>query len=150
MVVELQRGRAEKGMSFWREVPHPETLGLSNNLGAPLVSPRMVTFSAAAPSPWRVGEGPPNSSLIILQKEHFLSCYWSMNSPALKHHDPSLPYLDQYRIDCQQFRLLHHLLSPWARCANKDSLALWTFRLLDENLDGLINFKEFACILGTC
>ncbi|XP_015284110.1 PREDICTED: TBC1 domain family member 8B-like, partial [Gekko japonicus] len=82
-------------------------------------------------------------------KEHFLSCYWSVNSPALKHHDPSLPYLEQYRIDCQQFRLLYHLLSPWARCANKDSLALWTFRLLDENLDGLINFKEFACVLDT-
>ncbi|KAJ6663251.1 hypothetical protein lerEdw1_010387 [Lerista edwardsae] len=80
-------------------------------------------------------------------KEHFLSCYWTMNSPALQHHDPSLPYLDQYRIDCQQFRVLHHLLSPWARCANRDSLALWTFRLLDENLDGLINFKEFASTL---
>ncbi|XP_061454946.1 TBC1 domain family member 8B isoform X2 [Rhineura floridana] len=80
----------------------------------------------------------------LFKKEHFLSCYWSMNSPALKHHDPSLPYLDQYRIDCQQFRLLYHLLSPWAHCANRDSLALWTFRLLDENLDGLINFKEFA------
>ncbi|XP_060106357.1 TBC1 domain family member 8B [Heteronotia binoei] len=85
----------------------------------------------------------------LFKKEHFLSCYWSVNSPALKHHDPSLPYLDQYRIDCQQFRLLHHLLSPWAHCANKDSLALWTFRLLDENLDGLVNFKEFACVLDT-
>ncbi|XP_015263876.1 PREDICTED: TBC1 domain family member 8B [Gekko japonicus] len=85
----------------------------------------------------------------LFKKEHFLSCYWSVNSPALKHHDPSLPYLEQYRIDCQQFRLLYHLLSPWARCANKDSLALWTFRLLDENLDGLINFKEFACVLDT-
>ncbi|XP_062997913.1 TBC1 domain family member 8B [Elgaria multicarinata webbii] len=80
----------------------------------------------------------------LFKKEHFLSCYWGVGSPALKHHDPSLPYLDQYRIDCQQFRLLHHLLSPWARCAHRDSLALWTFRLLDENSDGLINFKEFA------
>uniref|UniRef100_A0A8D2L5B5 TBC1 domain family member 8B n=1 Tax=Varanus komodoensis TaxID=61221 RepID=A0A8D2L5B5_VARKO len=81
----------------------------------------------------------------LFKKEHFLSCYWNVSSPTLKHHDPSLPYLDQYRIDCQQFRLLHHLLSPWASCANRDSLALWTFRLLDENVDGLINFKEFAC-----
>ncbi|XP_077163825.1 TBC1 domain family member 8B [Paroedura picta] len=85
----------------------------------------------------------------LFKKEHFFSCYWSLNSPALKHHDPSLPYLDQYRIDCQQFRLLHHLLSPWAHCANRDSLALWTFRLLDENVDGLINFKEFATMLDT-
>ncbi|XP_063169777.1 TBC1 domain family member 8B [Candoia aspera] len=82
----------------------------------------------------------------LFKKEHFLSCYWKLTSPALKHHDPSLPYLDQYRIDCQQFRNLHHLLSPWAHCANRDSLALWTFRLLDENVDGLINFKEFASI----
>nr|XP_003230428.2 PREDICTED: TBC1 domain family member 8B [Anolis carolinensis] len=83
----------------------------------------------------------------IFKKEHFLSCYWTVSSPALKHHDPSLPYLDQYRIDCQQFRVLFHLLSPWAGCANRDSLALWTFRLLDENSDGLINFKEFASSL---
>ncbi|KYO32840.1 hypothetical protein Y1Q_0009418 [Alligator mississippiensis] len=83
----------------------------------------------------------------LFKKEHFLSCYWSVNSPVLRHHDPSLPYLEQYRIDCQQFRVLYHLLSPWAHCANKDSLALWTFRLLDENSDCLINFKEFACVL---
>ncbi|EMP35386.1 TBC1 domain family member 8B [Chelonia mydas] len=83
----------------------------------------------------------------LFKKEHFLSCYWSANSPVLRHHDPSLPYLDQYRIDCQQFRVLYHLLSPWAHCANRDSLALWTFRLLDENSDCLINFKEFVCAL---
>ncbi|CAM4720242.1 TBC1 domain family member 8B isoform X1 [Lepidochelys kempii] len=83
----------------------------------------------------------------LFKKEHFLSCYWSANSPVLRHHDPSLPYLDQYRIDCQQFRVLYHLLSPWAHCANRDSLALWTFRLLDENSDCLINFKEFVSAL---
>uniref|UniRef100_A0A8D0HDT6 TBC1 domain family member 8B n=1 Tax=Sphenodon punctatus TaxID=8508 RepID=A0A8D0HDT6_SPHPU len=83
----------------------------------------------------------------LFKKEHFLSCYWSVNSPVLSHHDPSLPYLEQYRIDCQQFRVLYHLLSPWAHCANRDSLALWTFRLLDENSDCLINFKELACAL---
>ncbi|XP_019377176.1 PREDICTED: TBC1 domain family member 8B isoform X1 [Gavialis gangeticus] len=85
----------------------------------------------------------------LFKKEHFLSCYWSVNSSVLRHHDPSLPYLEQYRIDCQQFRVLYHLLSPWAHCANKDSLVLWTFRLLDENSDCLINFKEFACVLDT-
>ncbi|CAI9597690.1 unnamed protein product, partial [Staurois parvus] len=51
---------------------------------------------------------------------------------------------EQYHIDCQQFRTLYHLLSPWAYSPSVDSLALWTFRLLDENSDGLINFKEFA------
>ncbi|XP_040179753.1 TBC1 domain family member 8B [Rana temporaria] len=81
----------------------------------------------------------------LFKREHFLSCYWSFNnSRTLSHHDPSLPYLEQYHIDCQQFRTLYHLLSPWAYSPSVDSLALWTFRLLDENSDGLINFKEFA------
>ena len=66
----------------------------------------------------------------------------------MKHHDPSLPYLEQYQIDCQQFRVLYHLLSPLAHSANRDSLALWTFRLLDENSDCLINFKEFSSAIG--
>ncbi|NXX91826.1 TBC8B protein, partial [Centropus bengalensis] len=85
----------------------------------------------------------------LFKREHFLSCYWNVNSPALQHHDASLPYLDQYRIDCQQFRVLCHLLSPWSHCANRDSLALWTFRLMDEDSDHLINFKQFACVLDT-
>ncbi|XP_053555137.1 TBC1 domain family member 8B [Bombina bombina] len=80
----------------------------------------------------------------LFKREHFLSCYWSMNRSILSHHDPSLPYLEQYHLDCQQFRTLYHLLSPWSYSENADSLALWTFRLLDENSDGLINFKEFS------
>ncbi|KAB1253643.1 TBC1 domain family member 8B [Camelus dromedarius] len=81
---------------------------------------------------------------VIFKKQLFFSYYWCLSSPVLKHHDPSLPYLEQYQIDCQQFRVLYHLLSPWAHSANRDSLALWTFRLLDENSDCLINFKEFS------
>ncbi|KAK2492711.1 hypothetical protein MC885_016843, partial [Smutsia gigantea] len=81
---------------------------------------------------------------VIFKKELFFSYYWRLSHPVLKHHDPSLPYLEQYQIDCQQFRMLYHLLSPWAHSANRDSLALWTFRLLDENSDCLINFKEFS------
>ncbi|XP_073920350.1 TBC1 domain family member 8B isoform X3 [Castor canadensis] len=84
---------------------------------------------------------------VIFKKELFLSCYWCLSCPGLKYHDPSLPYLEQYQIDCQQFRVLYHLLSPWAHSANRDSLALWTFRLLDENSDCLINFKEFSSVI---
>ncbi len=29
----------------------------------------------------------------LFNKEHFLSCYWNVNSPVLQHHDASLPYL---------------------------------------------------------
>ncbi|MBN3313684.1 TBC8B protein, partial [Atractosteus spatula] len=84
----------------------------------------------------------------LFKRQHFLSCYWTMNSPILLHHDPSLPYLEQYQLSHHQFRALFLLLSPWAHCANLDALTLWTFRLLDENQDGLINFKEFCCALG--
>ncbi|XP_026910684.1 TBC1 domain family member 8B isoform X3 [Prionailurus viverrinus] len=86
---------------------------------------------------------------VIFKKELFFSYYWCLGCPVLKYHDPSLPYLEQYQIDCQQFRVLYHLLSPWAHSANKDSLALWTFRLLDENSDCLINFKEFSSAIDT-
>ncbi|XP_004606375.2 TBC1 domain family member 8B [Sorex araneus] len=81
---------------------------------------------------------------VIFKKELFFSYYWCLSCPVLKYHDPSLPYLEQYQIDCQQFRVLYHLLSPWTSSPNRDSLALWTFRLLDENSDCLINFKEFS------
>ncbi|KAG9338921.1 hypothetical protein JZ751_024311, partial [Albula glossodonta] len=81
----------------------------------------------------------------LFKRQHFLSCYWTMNSPALLHHDPSLPYLEQYQLGHQQFRTLFSLLGPWSHCANQDTLSLWAFRLLDENQDGLVNFKEFCC-----
>ncbi|XP_066570863.1 TBC1 domain family member 8B isoform X2 [Amia ocellicauda] len=81
----------------------------------------------------------------IFKKQHFLSCYWTMNSPVLLHHDPSLPYLEQYQLALPQFRALFSLLCPWAHCAHRDALALWMFRLLDENQDGLLNFKELCC-----
>ncbi|CAB1316238.1 unnamed protein product, partial [Coregonus sp. 'balchen'] len=80
-------------------------------------------------------------------RQHFLSCYWTMNSPVLLHHDPSLAYLEQYQLGFHQFSLLFSLLEPWSLCSGKDALFLWAFRLLDENQDGLINFKEFCCAL---
>ncbi|MGH0160787.1 UNVERIFIED_CONTAM: hypothetical protein FKN15_072258 [Acipenser sinensis] len=80
----------------------------------------------------------------LFKKQHFLSCYWSMSGPALTHHDPSLPYLEQYQLGSGEFRALYCLLSPWAHCSSRDALAFATFRLLDENQDGLVNFKEFC------
>lgn len=71
-----------------------------------------------------------------------------MDSPALHHHDPSLAYLEQYQLGFQQFSVLFSLLEPWAFCSNKSTLSLWFFRLIDENQDGLVNFKEFCCALG--
>uniref|UniRef100_A0A8C9TK32 TBC1 domain family member 8B n=1 Tax=Scleropages formosus TaxID=113540 RepID=A0A8C9TK32_SCLFO len=83
----------------------------------------------------------------LFKRQHFLSCYWTMNSPALLHHDPSLPYLEQYQLGRSQFCALFSLLAPWVHCAGRDALSLWAFHLLDENQDGLVNFKEFCYTL---
>ncbi|KAG7274134.1 hypothetical protein CRUP_011469, partial [Coryphaenoides rupestris] len=80
-------------------------------------------------------------------RQHFLSCYWMMDSPALLHHDPSQAYLDQYQLGFQQFSLLFSLLEPWAICSSSQNLSLWACRLIDDNQDGLVNFKEFCVAL---
>ncbi|KAG7274136.1 hypothetical protein CRUP_011471, partial [Coryphaenoides rupestris] len=60
-------------------------------------------------------------------RQHFLSCYWMMDSPALLHHDPSQAYLDQYQLGFQQFSLLFSLLEPWAICSSSQNLSLGSF-----------------------
>uniref|UniRef100_UPI00398E4736 TBC1 domain family member 8-like isoform X2 n=1 Tax=Pristiophorus japonicus TaxID=55135 RepID=UPI00398E4736 len=82
----------------------------------------------------------------LFKREHLLSCYWGGNSSAA-HHDPSLPYLEQYRINRFQFNSLFCLLSPWTWGAHTDILAQRTFRVLDENADSLIDFKELVSCL---
>uniref|UniRef100_A0A673L7D8 TBC1 domain family member 8B n=1 Tax=Sinocyclocheilus rhinocerous TaxID=307959 RepID=A0A673L7D8_9TELE len=84
-------------------------------------------------------------TVCVLQRQHFVSCYWSVCSPALQNHDPSLPYLDQYQLDQSQFSSLFNLLQPWTTHTHARSLARSAFRLLDENGDGLLNFKDFIC-----
>uniref|UniRef100_A0A8C3AGW3 TBC1 domain family member 8B n=1 Tax=Cyclopterus lumpus TaxID=8103 RepID=A0A8C3AGW3_CYCLU len=85
----------------------------------------------------------------LFKRQHFLCCYWTMKSPALLHHDPSLAYLEQYQLGFQQFSVLFSLLEPWAFCNVKSAVSLWVFRLIDENQDGLVNFKEFCYALDT-
>ncbi|KAM4583680.1 TBC1 domain family member 9 isoform 2-T2 [Odontesthes bonariensis] len=85
---------------------------------------------------------------VLFKAEHLTSCYWGGSSNPTERHDPSLPYLEQYRIDIEQFKGLFSLLFPWANGAHSDPLALRFFRLLDENGDALINFREFISGLG--
>ncbi|NP_001131090.1 TBC1 domain family member 9 [Xenopus tropicalis] len=84
----------------------------------------------------------------LFKAEHLTSCYWGGNSSAVERHDPSLPYLEQYRIDFQQFKGMFCLLFPWASGAHTDVMAFRLFRLLDENGDCLINFREFVSSLS--
>lgn len=48
----------------------------------------------------------------------------------------------------EQFKGLFKQLFPWANGAQSDLLAARFFRLLDQNCDGLINFREFINGLG--
>ncbi|XP_060950243.1 TBC1 domain family member 9 [Limanda limanda] len=85
---------------------------------------------------------------MLFKAEHLTSCYWGGSSNPTERHDPSLPYLEQYRIDVEQFKGLFNLLFPWANGTHSDPLALRFFRLLDQNGDALINFREFISGLG--
>ncbi|XP_037753186.1 TBC1 domain family member 9 isoform X2 [Chelonia mydas] len=85
----------------------------------------------------------------LFKAEHLTSCYWGGNSNAFDRHDPSLPYLEQYRIDFEQFKGMFALLFPWACGTHSDVLAARLFRLLDDNGDSLINFREFVSGLNS-
>ncbi|KAF7648041.1 hypothetical protein LDENG_00162920 [Lucifuga dentata] len=79
----------------------------------------------------------------LFKAKHIMSCYWGSSSSAAERHDPSLPYLEQYRIDLVQFAQLFDALASWLCGGHTVTLAARLFRLLDHNKDGLINFKEF-------
>ncbi|XP_014442954.1 TBC1 domain family member 9B isoform X2 [Tupaia chinensis] len=80
---------------------------------------------------------------VVFKAKHLESQYWG-GSPAARRRDPSLPYLEQYRIDAGQFRELFARLAPWPCGTHTAVLAGRMFRLLDKNQDALINFKEFV------
>ncbi|TSK22486.1 TBC1 domain family member 9 [Bagarius yarrelli] len=84
----------------------------------------------------------------LFKSEHLTSCYWGSTSNPMDRHDPSLPYLEQYRMDLEQFKGLFSVLFPWASGTHTDGLAVRFFRLLDQNADALINFREFINGLG--
>ncbi|XP_062934180.1 TBC1 domain family member 8 isoform X2 [Cynocephalus volans] len=83
----------------------------------------------------------------LFKREHLLSCYWEPPCPLSPRHDPGRPYAEQYRIDGRQFARLFQLVSPWTCGAHTDILAERTFRLLDDNMDQLIEFRAFVSCL---
>uniref|UniRef100_A0A8C7CVP7 TBC1 domain family member 9B n=1 Tax=Oncorhynchus kisutch TaxID=8019 RepID=A0A8C7CVP7_ONCKI len=87
---------------------------------------------------------------VLFKAKHIMSCYWGASCTAAERHDPSLPYLEQYRIDLEQFCQLFGALGTWLCGTHTVTLAARHFRLLDSNKDGLINFKEFVTGIATC
>ncbi|KAM3924220.1 TBC1 domain family member 9B isoform 2-T2 [Leptodactylus fuscus] len=85
---------------------------------------------------------------VLFKAQHLMSCYWGGSRTSSSRHDPSLPYLEQYRIDLDQFQDLFAQLTPWSFGPHTSILAARIFRLLDTNKDSLINFKEFVTGLG--
>ncbi|XP_030776606.1 TBC1 domain family member 8 isoform X3 [Rhinopithecus roxellana] len=83
----------------------------------------------------------------LFKREHMMNCYWEQPRPMASRHDPSRPYAEQYRIDARQFAHLFQLVSPWTCGAHTEILAERTFRLLDDNMDQLIEFKAFVSCL---
>ncbi|XP_045383678.1 TBC1 domain family member 9B isoform X3 [Lemur catta] len=81
---------------------------------------------------------------MVFKAKHLASQYWGSSSMAAVRRDPSLPYLEQYRIDASQFQDLFASLTPWGCGVHTPVLAGRMFRLLDKNKDLLINFKEFV------
>uniref|UniRef100_A0A8C5S1I0 TBC1 domain family member 9B n=1 Tax=Laticauda laticaudata TaxID=8630 RepID=A0A8C5S1I0_LATLA len=80
---------------------------------------------------------------VVFKAKHLMSCYWG-NRTSAAQRDQSLPYLEQYRINLEQFKDLFASLTPWSCGLHMTVLAERMFRLLDKNKDSLINFKEFA------
>ncbi|XP_035884260.1 TBC1 domain family member 8 isoform X5 [Phyllostomus discolor] len=83
----------------------------------------------------------------LFKREYMMSCYWEQSRPMASRHDPSRPYAEQYRIDTQQFAQLFQLVSPWTCGTHTAILAERTFRLLDDNMDNLIEFRAFVSCL---
>nr|XP_023438363.2 TBC1 domain family member 8 isoform X2 [Dasypus novemcinctus] len=83
----------------------------------------------------------------LFKREHMMSRYWEQPSPAVQRHDPGRPYAEQYRIDPQQFAHLFKLVSPWTCGDHTEVLAERTFRLLDDNMDRLIEFRGVVSCL---
>ncbi|XP_038052661.1 TBC1 domain family member 9-like isoform X2 [Patiria miniata] len=95
------------------------------------------------------GEVPFNSQeleeLYTIFKEEYLSSNMLSGAPVL---DQTQHFLATFKIDVEKYRTLFLTFSPWARGTQADLLVLRAFRLLDEDRDNLINFRDFAWGLG--
>nr|XP_006825194.1 PREDICTED: TBC1 domain family member 9-like [Saccoglossus kowalevskii] len=82
----------------------------------------------------------------LFKEEQLTNSFWSQNFQPM---DPSLPMYAQMRIDQEKFKTLFLALSPWGLGVYAGQLANRAFRLLDEDHDSNINFKEFAFVMNS-
>lgn len=63
-------------------------------------------------------------------------------------YDPRKPFYESYRLSLTHFSDLFKSLSPWSSGTQADVMALRCFRLLDEKVEGFVNFRSFVWLLG--
>ncbi|XP_033638788.1 TBC1 domain family member 9-like isoform X1 [Asterias rubens] len=103
---------------------------------------RTVVRSLAGEVPFNTQE---LEELYTIFKEEYLSSNILSGTPVL---DQTQHFLTTFKIDIEKFRTLFLTFSPWAFGTQADLLAIRAFRLLDEDRDHLINFREFSWGLG--
>ncbi|CAK9291103.1 unnamed protein product [Gordionus sp. m RMFG-2023] len=87
-------------------------------------------------------------ALFMIFKEERLSClcFRGLYIDPWEKYDSSLSNYELYKIDYDSFEHLFLKLTPWGKGCLASSLAKKIFRLLDDNRDHLINFKQFIAM----
>lgn len=82
-----------------------------------------------------------NEQLLRTSKSH------GTDPTSVEKLDPSTPHYELYKVDLDTWLALAQLCSPWAKADSWEVLALRCFRIMDTNLDGLINFRDLLLLL---
>lgn len=82
----------------------------------------------------------------VMKEEQLSQQYWGRGSivTCQEKYDPTLPFYELYRLDFEQFKRFFSLLSPWGHGQKYEYLALRIYKIMDENQDNLINFRELV------
>lgn len=91
-------------------------------------------------------------AFIVFREQYVTSKFYRTDPrPAIDimdKFDPQKPYYEHYRIEFEAFSSVLRGITPWGMSDKGRELALRLFRLLDTRKSNLINFRDFAWILG--